>query len=262
MLSATIPFIPRSSLGYLRVFLILSVVVGILGYPAPVSVDLDRVNYPAFHSWVHPLGCDRLGRDIYAMFSYGVLSTLVIAIPARILTLAFSVVIAVLGFGLGEIVRFVLDQLSYVFLSIPSLLIALLVIAGLGASLVSLPIAILLSDWAMSYESLKAKLRELERSGFVVSSFAMGGGKFHVFRSHILPGLFSMLNYLFITGVPTVIMALAIFSFLGVDLSGDIFGPGLGEQIAFSGDYFDRNPLSVIVPIMGIILLVLGLSKK
>jgi peptide/nickel transport system permease protein len=258
----TFILIPQNSLFYLRLFLALSVGLGLILYSPPVGVDLDLVNLPAFSSWQHPLGCDRLGRDVYSLYSYGVLSTVLIAIPARIATLCFSLFVALIGFISGRFVTYFLNQLSYVFLSIPSLLTALLVVAGMGANFLSLPIAIILSDWALGYESMIARLREIQNSGYVCASLAMGGSRIHVFARHILPGLFSMVWYLFITGVPTVIMALAIFSFLGVDWSGDIFGPGLGEQIAFSGDYFDRSPGAVLVPILGIILLVIGLGKK
>lgn len=247
---------------WVRTFLLLTVLGGWIIYSPPLSVDLDRVNLAAGVEWRHPLGCDRLGRDVWAMYSYGVLATVLIALPARALTLLFSLGVGLVAYVMGRWVSYFLDQVSYVFLAIPSLLVALLVLAGLGANFVSLPIAILLSDWAMGYESLKAKLRELENSGYVLSAYAMGAGKFHVFTQHILPGLFSMTWYLFVTGVPTVIMALAIFSFLGVDWSGDVWGPGLGEQIAFSGDYYDRNPFAVLVPILGIVLLVMGLGKR
>jgi peptide/nickel transport system permease protein len=254
--------LPIKFINFLRIFLFITVAIGLVLQPPPVSVNLDLVNLGAWQDLSHPLGCDRLGRDVFAMYSYGVLSTILIAIPARILTLVFSIFISLASFTLGRLFSFFLDQLSYVFLSIPSLLVALLVVAGLGASFFSLPIAIVLSDWAVSYESLKSRLRELEKSGYVFSSYAMGAGKFHVFRRHILPGMFSMVWYLFVTGVPTVIMALAIFSFLGVDWSGDLLGPGLGEQIAFSGDYYGKNPSAVIVPIFGIVLLVLSLGKR
>ncbi|WCL51387.1 ABC transporter permease subunit [Leptospira sp. GIMC2001] len=246
----------------IRFILFSSVLLGILLNSAPTGIDLDLVNKPAFESWNNFLGCDRLGRDVFAMYSYGVVSTVLIALPARLITLIFSLCVTLFGYILGKSFGFIMDQLAYVFLSIPSLLIALLVVASLGAGFFSLPIAIVLSDWAMSYESMKAKLREIQNGGYVQASFAMGATKSHVFIYHIIPGLSSMLWYLFITGVPTVIMALAIFSYLGVNWAGDYLGPGLGEQIAFSGDYFQLSPTAVFVPVIGIILLVVGLGRK
>jgi peptide/nickel transport system permease protein len=236
--------------------------LGIFSFESPNGIDLDAVNYPAFESWSHPFGCDRLGRDIYALFSFGILSTLLVAIPARLLTIAFASCVSLFAYVSNRLLGFILDQLSYVFLSIPSLLIALLIVSGLGANFITLPLAILLSDWANAYETIKSKLKEINQSSYIHSSYVMGAGKVHVFRFHILPSLVSIFSFLFVTGVPNVIMAIALFSFLGVDWSGDFLGPGLGEQIAFSADYFDKSLLAVIMPVFGIVSMIVGIGRK
>lgn len=251
----------RAMLVYMSCF-VMFVFIGFFLYDAPTGIELDAVNYPAFKSLDHPFGCDRLGRDIYALFSFGILSTVLVAIPARLLTIAFSLSLSLLIYISNRFVGFLVDQLSYVFLSIPSLLIALLVVTGLGANFITLPLSIVLSDWASSYETMKSKLKEINQSAYVLSSYASGASKGHVFRFHIVPSLVSLFSFLFVTGVPNVIMAIALFSFLGVDWSGDFLGPGLGEQIAFSADYFDKSPLAVIMPVFGIVSMIVGIGRK
>ncbi len=56
------------------------------------------------------------------------------------------------------------------FVSVPSLLIALLTVHALGQSPFVLVVAILLGDWAFSYETLQSKIRETDGSGFVLAS--------------------------------------------------------------------------------------------
>ena len=51
-------------------------------------------------------------------------------------------------------------------------------------------------------------------------------------------------------------MTISIYSYLGINFGSEFFGPGLGEQISFSKDYFDKSPFSVIMPVLGIFLLV------
>lgn len=245
-----------------RLYFILFVLFGLVWNQAPVGVNLDLVNYTAFQSSQHIFGCDRLGRDVFSLFSYGVLSTLLIAIPARLATILFSGSISMLVYTTGKFSEYFMNQISYVFLSIPSLLIALLILSGLGANFITLPISILLADWANAYETIQSRIKEINQSGYVVASYSMGASKMHVFQFHLLPGILSLLGYLFVTGVPNVIMAIALFSFLGVDWSGDFLGPGLGEQIAFSVNYFDKSPLAVIMPVFGIVFMIVGLGKK
>ncbi len=246
----------------IRIFLFASVIWGLSTQESPVKINLDQSSEKPFTHWSHPLGCDVLGRDVLALYSYGVLSTIILAIPARILTLVFSLFVSLISYSLGKTFQYFLDQISNVFLSVPSLLIALMTVAFLGSGFWTVPLAVLFSDWAYSYESIQSRIREIRESPYVSLSLSMGAGGIFVFWNHILPGLFSIVSYLFLTGVPNVIMSLALFNFLGVDWSSDMFGPGLGEQIAFSFDYFSRNPYAVYTPILGIVLLVMGLGKR
>jgi peptide/nickel transport system permease protein len=257
-------FLPSKGfyLFFLRFFLCFTVGVGLFFFSPPTGVDLDLAGLSWGKTWAHPLGCDRLGRDVYAMYSYGILATIGIAIPARLITIGFGLFVSVIAFRLPGLVRFCIHMIAQVFLSLPSLLVALLVLAGLGSNLLALWVAILLSDWAQVYESLKSKIREIENSEYVKGAYAIHASKIHVFKWHILPGLKSMNWFLFLTGIPTVIMALAIYSFLGVDLASDWFGPGLGEQISFSSNYFRSTPHALVTPIFAIVLLILGLGKN
>jgi peptide/nickel transport system permease protein len=241
---------------WMRIVFIVSIIPGFFFFPNPSRIDLDNVLLPAFTDTAHPLGTDRLGRDIYSLYSYGILGTIFMAIPARILTIIVSLCISFLSYRLGRILSNLLELLSSVFISLPSLLVALTVVGLYGEGLSILFLAIVLSDWALVYETLEAKVREVKNSGHSIAAFCMGASKIYIYKKHIFPTLLSVVNVLFITGVPSVIMTVAIFSFLGINSSSDFFGPGLGEQISFSRDYFEHSPESIIIPCIGIFLLV------
>ena len=82
----------------LRITFGLTVLPGLLFLPAPTRVDLHQTFLPAFTSIQHPLGTDRLGRDIYALYCYGILGTIFTAIPARFLTLMFATALSLLSY--------------------------------------------------------------------------------------------------------------------------------------------------------------------
>ena len=123
-------------------------------------------------------------------------------------------------------------------------------------------IAIMISDWALTYETLQGKIREVKNSGFVTASVFFGAGKTWIFRKHILPAIFPVVYLLFVTGIPAVIMTLSIFSFLGVGMGAEYFGPGLGEQIAFSKDFIHLSPSPLIIPALGVLLMIYSFSKS
>ena len=244
------------------ILFVFSVLLGLVTMKAPVTIDLSNSNFPILQTWEHPLGCDRLGRDVYALYAYGSFTTFLISIPARLVTILFSVSISFIYYTSGKFLDFLIDSFASVFLSLPSFLVALIVLYSLGSELYVFYIAIIISDWAFSFESIQAKIRELKDSGFVIAAKTMGGNDFYLFRKHIFPEIVSMLGILFITGIPGVIMTVSIFSYMGIDFGTEFLGPGLGEQIAFSKDYFLVSPLSLFTPILGILFLVLSLGKK
>jgi peptide/nickel transport system permease protein len=204
------------------------------------------------------LGCDRLGRDHFALLTYGILLTSLISFPARLVTLVFAFGISLLASYLPKFFKDMFDSISAVFLSIPSLLVALIIVSIFQGSYFSFLLSITISDWASSYETIQVKIKEIQESNFVQISKNLGAGNFYIFQRHIFPEIKELLINLFLTGIPAVIMTVSIFSYMGVDFGTDTFGPGLGEQISFSKDFAHVSPLSVIIPILGIILLVLS----
>jgi len=247
---------------FLKAFFVLSVIIGLIFFNAPTNVNLNKSGLAPFLTWSHPLGCDKLGRDIYALYAVGTFTTFLISIPARVITLLASVIIAFMSYASNKYINFVIDSFASVFLSLPSFLIAIIVLYSLGSELFVFYIAIVISDWAFAYESIQGKIREVKESGYLIAAKVMGASKFYLFRKHVVPEIISMLFILFVTGIPGVIMTVAIFSYMGIDFGTDFLGPGLGEQIAFSKDYFLALPISLFTPILGILFLVLSLGKK
>lgn len=248
-------------LNSIRILFFGTIVWGILSLPVPSYVDLTNNNLP-FFSDGFLFGTDRLGRNNLALFCYGSMSTILIVVPARLLAILFSFLVSTLTLIFPKRSDFFLSGFVSVSLAIPSLLSALIVISILPNNPVSIMIAILVSDWAVVYESLTAKIREIQTSPYIAASLCFGAKPFHLIFLHYLPALRSMFQFLFFSGLPTVVMTTALFSYLGIQTSVGDTGPGLGEQISFSKDYFDKSPFSVLLPIIAILTLVYSLGSR
>ncbi|GBF44044.1 ABC transporter permease [Leptospira ellinghausenii] len=248
-------------LNSIRILFFGTIVWGILFLPVPSYVDLTNNNLPIFSDGFM-LGTDRLGRNNLALFCYGSMSTILIVVPARLLTILFSFLVSTLTLVFPKRSDFFLSGFVSVSLAIPSLLSALIVISILPNNPISIMIAILVSDWAVVYESLTAKIREIRISPYIAASLCFGAKPYHLIVLHYLPALRSMFRFLFFSGLPTVVMTTALFSYLGIQTSVGDTGPGLGEQISFSKDYFDKSPFSVLLPIIAILTLVYSLGSR
>lgn len=244
-----------------RVLFFGSILLGVIFLPAPTYVDLTHNNLPIF-SKGFILGTDRLGRDNLSLFCFGSFSTILLVIPARMVTILFSFFVSSISLFFKSKVDFLLSGFVSVSLSLPSLLSALVVITILPNNPISILIAIVVSDWAIAYESLTAKIREIQSSPYITASISFGAKPMYLVFLHYLPALKSMFRYLFFSGLPTVVMTMALFSYLGIQTSVGDTGPGLGEQISFSKDYFDKSPFSVLLPILAILILVYSLGSR
>ncbi|XDD45866.1 ABC transporter permease subunit [Leptospira sp. WS39.C2] len=248
-------------LNSIRLIFFGTILWGISTLPVPSNVDLTNNNLPIFSNGFI-FGTDRLGRDNLSLFCYGSMSTIMIVIPARFLTIVFSFLLSSIGLVFPKKSDFLLSGFVSVSLSIPSLLSALVVISILPENPLSVIIAILVSDWAMVYETLSAKIREIQTSPYIAASLCFGAKPYHLIVLHYLPALKTMFQFLFFSGLPTVVMTTALFSYLGIQTSVGDSGPGLGEQISFSKDYFDKSPFSVLLPIIAILTLVYSLGSR
>ncbi|TGM57220.1 ABC transporter permease subunit [Leptospira vanthielii] len=228
---------------------------------SPTNVDLINNNLPILSPGFFA-GTDRLGRDNLALFCYGSVSTIVLVVPARILTIFVSFILSAFSIFFPKRSEWILSGIVSASLAIPSLLSALVVISLLPNNPFAIFIAILVSDWALSYETLSAKIREIKQSSYVSASLCMGAKPYQLILLHYLPALRDMFGFLFFSGLPGVVMTTALFSYLGIQTSLGDTGPGLGEQISFSKDYFDKTPVSVLLPIVAILTLVYSLGSN
>ncbi|MBE7410601.1 MAG: ABC transporter permease [Leptospiraceae bacterium] len=234
----------------------------IVFFKRPTQVNLESSFIPPFQTISHPLGTDRLGRDLCALFGFGAVGTILFSIPLRLSTILVASIFVFLEYSFGKIFSFWFEPLVSIFLSIPSLFTALMFAYFFGGGILVVLLSIVVSDWAVVYESLQAKVREVKDSGFCIASVLFGNSPFYIFKNHIFPEIYSIQKNLFLTGIPSVIMTLSLFSYLGIDTASEIFGPGFGEQISFSKDFFSKSPLSLIIPIIGISSLIFFLSPK
>lgn len=97
-------------------------ILGAIIFPAPTNVDLANNNLPIF-SPGFLAGTDRLGRDNFALFCYGSLSTIALVVPARIFTIFVSFLLSAFSLFFPKRSDFVFQEL-FLYLS-PSLLYCL-----------------------------------------------------------------------------------------------------------------------------------------
>ncbi|GAB2587466.1 ABC transporter permease subunit [Streptomyces capparidis] len=233
------PALPRRrSLRYTAwacgIALVVLVTAGMLRDPLHVDTTA-RLLAP---SAAHPLGTDALGRDLLARIGHGALRTAAVAC-------AVTAVSALTGLALGMLPR-VSAGLADVVSTLPAVLAGLLVTAVHGPSTGGAALAVCLVGWS-PYAAQTAALLEQERaSGHITASIALGAGKLHLMRRHLLPALAPALLRNALLRFPTVVLVLTSLGFLGLGEQPPT--PEWGRLLAENQAYAELAPWTVLGP--------------
>jgi ABC-type dipeptide/oligopeptide/nickel transport system permease subunit len=216
--------------------------------PLPVEIRPDI----AFEgpSMNYLFGTSPLGESILSLLLNGTAGTFLIAVCGRSIALTLSTLGLFLSFLYGKTL-WIFEKVSEAAIAIPSLLLALSFSVLLGQGVLTMLLAIGLSEWAFNQRWLLSRLRDYRQKQFMAASEVMGSGKFLRFRLHILPELKQDLPFLFKVYLPGSILTVATLEFLGISKGG------LGFMVASYRDYIFSYPHVILPPTITVIFLVL-----
>lgn len=197
------------------VFLVLLAVFAPVVAPAdPNAVDLSSLRAPP--SAEHWLGTDAAGRDVLSRIIYGARVSLTVGIAAAVSAAGLGTLLGlVAGFTKGW-VDGVIMRVVDIFLSFPSLIVILLLVAILGPSVVTIVVVIAFFEWPTSCRIVRQMTLALREHDFVLAARAGGSSNFRIMRRHILAGVVSPLTVVTTLLSASAILLEAALSFLGL----------------------------------------------
>ncbi|MEO1103851.1 MAG: ABC transporter permease [Pseudomonadota bacterium] len=221
----------------------------------PHAVDL--ANTFAGPSRTHPLGTDHLGRDLASRILAGAAPSLVAVVIALAATLGLGVA-AGLAIVMGSgITRVAVQRAAEVVLAIPTLIVALVLGALLGAGPETVGLALAVTAWA-PYALATAGLTErVMAEPYWAATVAMGAPRHQAALRHILPNLARPLRALAGADAGRAVILVASLGFLG--LSADTGRPDWGSMIHEYRLHAYERPLLLAAPIVAVAVLSLAL---
>ncbi|HYB98039.1 MAG TPA: ABC transporter permease [Candidatus Limnocylindrales bacterium] len=224
--------------------------------PAPNAIALEHGLTPPHVE--HPLGQDKLGRDVLGRLMHGARVSLLVALG----TVAVSVFIgvgvgAVAGFA-GGALDFWLMRLVDVLLAFPGLLLTIALAAALGAGLGNLVLALSVIGWTGYARVARAEVMALRGREHVEAAIALGARPRRVLVRHVLPMAVAPLLVQAVFGMAGAVVAEASLSFLGLGVQPPT--PSWGSMLAEGRSFLIEAPYLTVAPGIAITLLVLGLN--
>lgn len=205
----------------------------------------------------HPLGQDRLGRDVLAGILYGGRVSLGVGIVAVGLSLAVGTFVGFVAGYRGGWIDEAIMRVVDVLLAFPGILLAIALAGVLGPSVRNLVLALCVLGWVGFARLVRGEVLSLKHREFVVAARVLGAGPIRIAWRHILPNLAGPLAVQATFSVASTILAESSLSFLGL---GPQDVPTWGGMLSQGVDYLLFAPHLALFPGVAIMITVLGIN--
>jgi peptide/nickel transport system permease protein len=178
----------------------------------------ERLQQPVWQggSWSHPLGTDGIGRDYATRLMYGARVALAVGLLATLVAGAIGILLGVLAGYFGGVVDGIISTLVNIMMTFPFILLALAVIAVLGASFTNVVIVLGIGSWPIYTRVIKFEVERIKTLDYISAGKVVGVGHQRLIRRHIMPNLMNAILVIGTVQVARLIIAEAFLSFLGL----------------------------------------------
>ncbi len=187
---------------------------------APLLAPYDPLTYHPDHTLEGPsraflLGTDNLGRDTLSQDIYGARISLAVGSAAVLLGIVVGVPWGLVSGFLGGRFDYVMMRLADVALVFPSLVLALVIRAFLGSSLLNVIVALGVTITPGLARVTRGEVLSIRSRDFVVAAVATGASTTRILARHIVPNILDLIVVLGTAGMGGAILTEASLSFLG-----------------------------------------------
>ncbi|MDI7743426.1 ABC transporter permease [Lysinibacillus fusiformis] len=214
----------------------------------------DKLLGPSASHW---LGTDEFGRDIWTRILYGGRVSLLMGLVAVVISGTIGVILGVIA-GYYRRLDIYIMQFIDVLMVFPSLLMAIAIVAILGASLVNAMIAVAISAVPSFVRVVRGAVLSIREMEYVEAARALGLSSGKIIFKHILPNVMSPIIVLATLEFGGAILSAAALSFLG--LGAQPPNPEWGALVYVGKSFLSQAWWMTLFPGLAIMLVVLGFN--
>ena len=252
----------RPGLALVALVLVAAAGAGVLAPHSPIAQEQSAILRPpawlAGGSWATPLGTDGVGRDLLSRLLYGARLSLGVGVQSVALSLLVGTALGLLaGYWRGWVDALLMRAVD-IMLALPSLLLAIAIVAVLEPSLRNAIVAIAIVNVPIYLRLARAAvLAEMPRD-YVTAARVAGAGPLHLMLRTLLPNCASPLIVQAALGFSGAVLDAAALGYLG--LGAQPPSPEWGTMLADAMQFMQRAWWVVTFPGLAILLTVLGFN--
>src|SRR6187455_2385939 len=241
------------------VVVILAVLAPFIATHDPTFQDLSRrFISPSSEHW---FGTDGLGRDVFSRVVFGARISLQVGISVVLVSSIIGTMIgSVAGFYGGLVDKFLSGYVFNVFLAFPGLLLAIALVAFLGAGQGKLIAALCVIGWVSYARVMRGQVLKVREYDFVQAARALGASNMRILFTHIMPNAIQPLIVQASLGMAGAVLSEASLSFLGLGIPPPAPSWGTMIEEARGFDILYNAPHVLFFPGIAIALTVLAFN--
>lgn len=209
-------------------------------------------------SWAHPLGTDRLGRDMLSRIIHGARISLAVSLVSIFVGGLVGTTLGLLAGYFGGWWDHIIMRMVDVKLSLQSILIALVLVAIFGPSFGTVILVVALLLWTRYARLVRGETLALKSKDFVLRARVSGCSTFRIITRHIFPNVVNTIIVLATLEIGQVILLESTLSFLGAGIPRP--NPAWGLMVADGRGLIVTNWWVFFFPTIAIVLTVLSMN--
>jgi peptide/nickel transport system permease protein len=227
-------------------------------YPEHLNGEVNVANRfqpPSAEFW---FGTNEVGQDIFSLVLAGARISLLSGIAVIVLATVIGTFIGVIAGYFGSWLDEILMRFTDLVLTLPALILAMAIAAGLGPSIPNMILALALAWWPGFARMARGEVLSTKAELYVLAARAQGGGNARILTRHILPNITSPIIVKMSLDVGFAILAVASLGFIGIGVRPPT--PEWGVMLSVSRSNLPHFWWTAIFPGLAIFLSVLSFN--
>lgn len=253
-------FVRRKPLGAFGALIALLLIVVAVFAPFIATHDPAATNAAFVYAPPGPqywLGGDQVGRDVFSRLVYGARVSLYVGLLSAFIGASIGMMLGVTSVHFGGMIDLVIQRFIDALMAFPPLILAIAIMAALGASLNNVVIALSIAFIPSTARVLRSQAMTVKEMDYVQAARAIGAGHARIIFRYMIPNCLALYIVLVTLFLGTAIVAEATLSFLGIGVPPDV--PSWGGMLNGAAQtYVHLAPWLGVFPGLAIAIVVLA----